>query len=629
MEGTRVAKKEGGGKKSLIITGVVIGALAAAYLGLCAFAMGRDAILPNVSVSNIDVSGMTLEQAQSTVETQLAQKGQGVRLEVILTQSSASPAPSAELTAGDMDIDAAQSAQDAWQVGHENFFTAGPQLVGHMLGMSSMVPVVIPEDEPAMRAVLDGLAQQAAANSEDRGYEIKGDRLEMVKGAPVVAVDWEQAERDVREGILHLIKEKFMQESMGETGEVTMPIQIVPSQSTQTDPDFDAIHRAVYTEPRDASLDLEAMEITDHAVGVDFDVEALKTAYQNAGSGETFSIPLTLTQPKVTRDDLGGSLFRDVLGEATSTVSGSAARKSNVKLAASACNEKILLPGEVFSYNDSTGPRTAARGYQSAPAYYNGATVQEVGGGVCQPSSTIYYAVLHTSLEITERHNHRYAVGYVPDGMDATVSYGALDFKFKNSTDYPIKIVTSSYDAGGARKLNVKIYGTNVDGIRVEPTAGVFGVVAPTVQYLPDANVARGSLVLDREQNAYRGRSAQTYRTIYAADGSVLEKQDLGVSVYKMRPTVYHYNPADGDPTTWVGGQPPQDPGTTTPVDPGTTPPVDPGTTTPADPGTTAPSDPGTTPDPGTATDPEPAPDPVPPPSDSGLRPIDPNATAA
>ena len=626
MEGTRVAKKEGGGgRKPWIITGAIIGVLAAAYLGLCAWAMSRNTILPNMSVSNIDVSNMTLEEAQSVVETELAQKGKEVWAEVGVAQ--AGHVETVNLFASDMAIDAAQSVQDAWQVGHGNFFTAGPRLVGHMLGMSSMVPVVIPEDEPAIKAVLDDLAQQVAGLNENVGYEVKGDRLTMVKGAPVVTIDWEQAEKDVRETILHLIQVKFWQESMGSTAEVTVPWHIEPTQSTMQDPDFEAIHRAVYTEPKDAALDLESMEITDHAVGVDFDVQDLKTAYQNAGSGETVSIPLTITQPKVTKDDLGGSLFRDILGEATSTVGGSAARKSNVKLAASACNEKILLPGEVFSYNDTTGPRTAARGYQSAPAYYNGATVQEVGGGVCQPSSTIYYAVLHTTLEIVERTNHRYAVGYVPDGMDATVSYGSLDFKFRNNTDYPIKIVTSSYDAGGARKLNVKIYGTNLDGHYVTPTAGVFGVVAPTVQYVPDPNVARGALVLDREQNAYRGRSAQTYRTVYAADGSVLEKQDLGLSVYKMRPTVYHYNPADGDPSTWVGGQPPAvDPGTTDPgtTDPGTT---DPGTTDPGttDPGTT---DPGTT-DPGTTPDPGPAPEPEPQPSDSGLRPIDPNAPAA
>ena len=113
--------------------------------------------------------------------------------------------------------------------------------------------------------------------------------------------------------------------------------------------------------------------------------------------------------------------------------------------------------GDVFSYNGVVGQRTAARGYQAAPAYVQGETVDEIGGGICQTSSTIYYAVLHTTLEIVERHAHMYSVGYVPDGMDATVYFGLSDFRFKNNTDYPVKIVTESYDKNGLRYLTVKL----------------------------------------------------------------------------------------------------------------------------------------------------------------------------
>ena len=79
-------------------------------------------------------------------------------------------------------------------------------------------------------------------------------------------------------------------------------------------------------------------------------------------------------------------------------------------------------------------------GYKSATVYSGGKTVEEVGGGVCQTSSTIYYALLHSALEVVERYNHGYNTGYVPVGMDATVYYGVTDFRFKNNTDYPIKV---------------------------------------------------------------------------------------------------------------------------------------------------------------------------------------------
>ena len=203
----------------------------------------------------------------------------------------------------------------------------------------------------------------------------------------------------------------------------------------------------------------------------------------------------------MTREDLESKLFRDILGEGTTTVSGSANRKHNVKLAASACNGVILLPGEEFSYNTCTGSRTAEAGYKEAPIYAGNRSEDGIGGGVCQPSSTIYFAVLHTDLEIVERWAHGFNTGYVKPGMDATVYFGVQDFRFRNSTDYPIKIVTNSYDSNGKRYLNVKIYGTNPDGIYAVPRSDEYNWVKPTTVYEPDETVPQGTLVLDREQD--------------------------------------------------------------------------------------------------------------------------------
>ena len=173
-------------------------------------------------------------------------------------------------------------------------------------------------------------------------------------------------------------------------------------------------------------------------VGVDFDVDALKAAYEGAAEGETFSIPVTLTQPKETKASLEEKLFQDLLGEGTTRVTGSANRKFNVKLSAEACNNVILLPGQEFSYNNTTGSRTPEKGYKNAPTYQAGKSVDDIGGGICQTSSTIYYAVLHTPLEVVERHDHQFNTGYVDLGMDATVYFGSLDFRFKNNTEYPV-----------------------------------------------------------------------------------------------------------------------------------------------------------------------------------------------
>ena len=626
MDGQRIAKKEGGGKLPWVITGALAAVLAAAYLGVCAWAAGRSTMLPNVSVAGIDVSNMTVEQAGEKVENCLSQMGGDITLTLTYEDMEES------LSGADVTVDVAQSVQGAREIGHRNFFTGGPQLVGHMLGASARAPLVLPEDEPAQAGLIDRMEEGIKAAMEDHGYQVEGDKLVMTKGAPVTTVNWESVKASMAEELQNAFAERFSQE----TGKVEKTITLSASQSLAQEPDFDAIHREVYTEVKDAALDLDTMEITDHTVGLDFDVQQLRAAYRSAGSGETFSIPLTVTQPKVTKEDLGGQLFKDLLGEGTTTVSGSANRKFNVKLSAEACNDVILLPGEEFSYNNTTGSRTAAKGYKNAPTYVAGQSVDDIGGGICQTSSTIYFAVLHTPLEVVERHCHQFNTGYVRQGMDATVYFGSLDFRFKNSTDYPIKIVTNSYDANGKRYLNVKIYGTNPEGIYAEPQSDVYDKVTPTTVYSPDPSVPRGTLVLDREQYAYTGWSARTYRFIYDKDGNQIAKQDMGGSKYKMRPNTYRYNPADGDPSTWVDGKPggttPTDPGTTTPENPGTTTPIDSGTTTPENPGTTTPVDPGTTApaDPGTTqpADPETQTPETPPTSDTGIAPIDPNTAA-
>ena len=616
MAGQRVAKSEngGGGKLPWIVTGVVVGLLAAAYVGVCAWASRMDAILPNVSVGGVNVSNMLVEQARETVDATVDQRAS----DVILTLSY--DGLEETLDSAEVRVDVEQSVRDARQIGHENFFTGGFQLLSHMLGASSQLPLVIPEDDPAITGMVDRMEEAVSSRSENHAYEIKGDRLEMTKGAPIATVDWDGAKRSARE----TWQEAFVQlmNEGGEQVERELTLSAV-TQGEGEEPNFEAIHRELACEPKDAALDLESMEITDHVVGVDFDVKELQKAYRQARGGETFSIPVTLTQPKVTREDLGGRLFQDLLGEATSEVGGVASRLYNVSLSASSCNEKIILPGEVFSYNDTTGPRSVANGYRLGSVYVGGRSEQQPGGGVCQTSSTLYYAVLHTELEI---------VGYVPDGMDATVYDGGADFKFRNNTDYPIKILAWTYDTGGQRYITVQIYGTNLSGRYAVPTKSVFDWVSPTTVYVPREDVARGSLVLDREQYAYSGRKAHTWRTVYEKDGTKVETQDMGGSTYKMRPHTYYYNPLDGDPTTWVNGVPPTDPSTVpvdpgtavdpgTSVDPGTGTPVDPGTV-PADPGTGTPTDPGgeTPEDPGTA-DPEPAPQQ---PSDSGLKPLDP-----
>ena len=583
MSGQRIEKTPKGehkkGRKGAVLAGVAAAVVLCGYLGLCAWAGGRDAILPHVSISGLDVSGMTQDQAADALKNALAEEsGDPITLNISCEGWSG------QLSAADLAVNQEATVQAAMQAGEGPFLARGGQYLAHLLGAGSQVELALQDQQPALTTLLEDMERQVGDVTMAH-WQVSGQTLELTKGVTGLAADEDQAVQLLHQALDQGFAQKFGQGEQNVTVDVDLPVTQTPPQ----EPDFDTVHQDVYTEPKDAALDGTTHEIVAESVGLDFDPAQLKAAYDQAGEGETVSIPLTVTQPKETKASLSAKLFRDLLGKGTTKVGGSAARKNNVALSAKACNGVILLPGEVFSYNNTTGSRSADKGYQAAPVYVGGASTDEVGGGICQTSSTIYYAVLHTTLEVVERRSHMYNTGYVPAGMDATVYYGSTDFRFKNNTNYPVKIVTESYDQGGSRYLTVKIYGTNETGTYAVPKSTTYDQVTPTTQYKADSSIPRGTTQVDRKQNPYTGVKAKTVRYVYNKDGSLKEEQTMGASTYKMRPKTIYYNPADGDPTTWVNGVPPQ-PATTPSTGENTTPstPAEtPATETPAETGGT------------------------------------------
>jgi len=545
-------KKKGGGL--LLVLVLLLALLAGGYVGLCVWVDGQDMAFPNVTIAGKDVSGLNYDQAVE-VARRAVESRQNAAV-VTLTCGDWS----GQISAADL-IPFESYAHNAalkacWQPAGESLLSKGYRYIRHMLGMSEEIELVLNygvQEQPALDALLDQAAQELGSDSIHADWAVEGEELVMTKGRTDVSIDKNTSALAVFEAMEERIFPALFR------GEVlTETVELTAQTVSPVAPDFGAIHTQLFVAPVEPAYDKVTGTVSDHVVGVDFDLAALKTAYDKADEGATFSVPMVYTQPKDTREAYEAKLFMDLLGEGVSSVSGTANRKTNVKLSAAACDGIVLLPGEVFSYNNTTGSRSADKGYLPAPTYNNGASVDDVGGGICQTSSTIYYAVLHTDLKVVERKNHSYATGYVPDGMDATVFFGSLDFRFENSTNYPIMIDTESYDSGGKRYLKVRIYGTNETGRYAVPERIQSDWVEPGKSYLADASVKRGTLVLDTKQNAYTGRKAQVYRYVYEADGTLVEKQDMGVSRYKARDHLYRYNPLDGDPKTWPNGQPPQ-----------------------------------------------------------------------
>lgn len=271
---------------------------------------------------------------------------------------------------------------------------------------------------------------------------------------------------------------------------------------------FENVDGAVYCDPVDAYY-----VKTDNTVSVVTDIpgrflvreECEAPIAHFAETHEETVFPYHVSEAAVKGDDLQAKLFSDTIGS-YSTSYGGGNRGANVAKAAQNMNGKVLLPGEVFSFNETVGPRTVAAGFKEAPEYVAGQSVMGIGGGTCQVSSTLYVAVLYAGLDIVSRTNHMMTVGYMPLGLDATVSYGGVDFKFRNSTNYPVKIVTSSSPGGG--KITVSIVGTAYD---------------------PPITVKMTS---DGPYYSNGKTSVRNYRNIYDADGNRIRQDNLGLSVY-------------------------------------------------------------------------------------------------
>ncbi|WP_130848568.1 VanW family protein [Intestinimonas timonensis] len=523
--GKRLAKPDGEAKKGrrgLLAAGILVAVLVAGYLGLCTWVGASGTTLPGTTAGGVELGGLTRDQVERRLDEELKQSYTGKEITLQVDGTSQSYTVSGSV----LDVDTSAVTDAACGLSQGNFFSRGWRLIQSLLGGNDIeVPLsYTQEGESQVDALLTQIESELGGGVQETTWEVQGDQLVFHMGTPGRAFDLSNTKADILEAF---------------AGESQEPLVLSTVTTDPADVDVEAVHDQVYAEVQNAALDKETFEITPSVTGLDFQVADAQAALKDADWGSDVSVALTVTEPTVSTESLKELLFRDVLGEASSSVSGSSNRKSNVKLSASVCDGIILLPGEVFSYNNTTGSRTADKGYLPAPSYVGGKSTDEVGGGICQTSSTIYYAALNSNLKIVERHNHMFAVGYVPDGMDATVWYGASDFRFENDTDYPIKIVTEYKNS----RLTVQIYGTKTDDLYVKMTNKELSSTAWSTEYKVDPSLPAGTT--KTEQTPYRGRVVEAYRNVYDGNGNLVSSTLESKSTYKMRNQIILVSPYD------------------------------------------------------------------------------------
>lgn len=311
---------------------------------------------------------------------------------------------------------------------------------------------------------------------------------------------------------------------------------------------LERIAKEFYFEAKDAVVDPETYEVTMESYGYGFDLAQAQELLDNSQYGDTITLPMRMKAPEVLGGPIKETLFRDVLCEYQTKHTSSEARNTNLTLACAAINGMILDPGEVFDYNTVVGKRTAEKGYRYAPAYSDGKTIYDIGGGVCQVSSTIYYCTLIADLEIINRKPHSYVSSYMPAGMDATVNWGGPDFTFRNNTNYPIKIETWVADG----YVHCKLIGTDEKDYYVEMEYEIIGysTAGSVVEVYPPDN-PEGYKDGEVIQTAYNGCTVQTYKLKYDKQTKeLISKEEDQLSKYKKRDKITVSIQAPTEPPT-------------------------------------------------------------------------------
>ncbi len=360
---------------------------------------------------------------------------------------------------------------------------------------------------------------------KESSYEVNGQNLIITKGKQGAYIKQEELKQSIISACNNILENNI---------KIELPIEEKQPQAIN----LEKIRDEIYKEPKDAYYTKNPFTVYPHVDGIDFNITIEEANNLLLADAEQITIPLKITHPKVTTNQIGVEAFPDLLATYSTTFATSNKnRATNIRLATNKINGTVVMPGENFSYNKVVGKRTAEAGYKTAAVYVNGKVENGIGGGICQVSSTLYNSALRANLEIVKRSNHRFATGYVPLSTDATVSWGGPEFIFKNSRKYPIKIVASVN--GG--KITINIFGCKED-VEYEVV-----IQSQTLQTIPSKKVYRTNTALPKGttktvQKGHAGYKSRAYR-ILKLNGEVVSKQLLSTDTYAQLETIIEQNP--------------------------------------------------------------------------------------
>lgn len=464
-------------------------------------------IVSGVKIEGIDVSGLSRDEAKSKIELMYNEKKQK---DILLKYEDYDATINSELLETNYDIEGA--IEEAISVGKDsNIIVNNYNILCALMGKKD-INVNMTINEEVAKQTIEDIGTNIPGAVIEPDYYIEEDKLIITKGKEGLKVD--------TECLIQKIKENLEKINLNEEY-----IEIPVTNKTPEKIDIQKIYDEVHKEVQDAYYTKDPFTIHPEVEGIDFNLDEAKKILEE--DKEQYEIPLTITKPKVTTSQIGSEAFPDLLSTYSTRYDASNINRStNLRIACQKINDKVVLPGETFSYNKTLGERTAAAGYKNAKVYENGQVVDGIGGGICQISSTLYNSVLMANMKATERRNHMFVTSYTPAGRDATVVYGITDFKFKNTRTYAIKIKASCSNG----IATVSIYGIKEENeYKVSFSTKTISTIPYTIKYIDDNTLTAGKEKVS--QLGANGVITETY-IIKSLNGKVVSTELLSKDTY-------------------------------------------------------------------------------------------------
>ncbi len=509
-----------------VIAAVALCVAAVVLLGsFFAYAAAYTRVLPNIYVEGIKVGGMEAGSAREQIRTAFENITEGRNITVLCCGNEKTVA----FEDLKLDVDIEQTAELVYGIGRKNGIFSKAVKMLKLAFKPEHLDAEVVYDKTKLDELICELSEGKEVPATDTEYVLEGNRLVIFKAHGGKAVNRNKAAKGFAKAAVDLT-----------VREVSFELETIEAK----EPDLETFYKELTAPQKNAEYILENGEIRIEPEKVGIKVEKAKIKEALLANREKYELEVETSIPDVTAEELQKLLFRDTIGSFSSSFATSTdARASNVILTANRINGMVLMPGDVFSYDSAIGKRTAANGYKEAGVYIGNKVESGIGGGICQTSSTLYSAVLYANLEVVARTSHSLPVSYVPLGQDATIAEGYIDFKFKNNTEYPVKIVATV----NGRKLTCSLLGVKVPNVSVELVNTIVSTTEPKTERTENAEIPKGyKRILNKGAQGFTVASQR----IVKESGKVVKTEALTKSVYRAAPVEEEVNPADKDTPT-------------------------------------------------------------------------------